>query len=181
MSYKSDFEQGTYITSLAANRLGAKHCAEDPVKTTAVGAQIQSNTARPVELTLVKNTSGSALLPYEIVKFEAGYRGLHVDGYAGSADDPVAGVVDPLLPAAGVPDDGYFYIVTYGPCKIRAQADTSAITTGSRISSDTAGRFKEAADTSDADEPNWIGWVDEAVAETTDDGAVKNCFIRRQN
>lgn len=82
--------------------------------------QLYSN--RPVECVAVKNVSGGALLPGEVVRFKAaatsgqfsgGIIG-EVDAKAGSAD-VLLGIVDEYLPAAGVADKEVFWVVVRGP------------------------------------------------------------------
>jgi hypothetical protein len=62
----------------------------------------------------VKNSSGIALLPGYLVVFKAGTNRTEVDGYARlTAADAV--VADEWLPAAGVPNGSYFWVVVHGP------------------------------------------------------------------
>lgn len=70
-----------------------------------------------VHLRLVKNSSGIALLPKRLVVFKSGTNRTEVDGYATTTAAGGAGVavVDEFLPAAGVPNGEYFFVVTKGP------------------------------------------------------------------
>ena len=65
---------------------------------------------------LVRNASGVALLPKMIAVWKSGARGRQVNGYAASAPDrAIAGIVDEWLPAAGVPNNDYFWLTVRGP------------------------------------------------------------------
>ncbi len=81
--------------------------------TTGVNALRSNN---DVHCILVRNTSGVALLPKMAVTWKAGQRGKQVDGYADfSPDRAIAGIVDEWLPAAGVANNDYFWLVVKGP------------------------------------------------------------------
>jgi hypothetical protein len=73
-----------------------------------------------VTIRLVKNESGTTLLPKHLVRYSttAGEYGHVVDGDCRLAAEDWAGVVDEFLPSAGVPNNGYFYIVTKGPTTV---------------------------------------------------------------
>lgn len=65
---------------------------------------------------LVRNSSGVALLPKRAVTWKVGARGKEVDGYARFCPDrAIAGIVDEWLPAAGVPNNDYFWLTVKGP------------------------------------------------------------------
>lgn len=63
-----------------------------------------------VEAVIVRNVSGVALAPKQLVSFSASSNG-RVDGYTDITAEAVAGVVDPRLPAAGVPNGDLFYLI----------------------------------------------------------------------
>lgn len=63
-----------------------------------------------VKAKIVRNTSGVALLPKRLVSYASG-SSKRVDGYTNTTAGVVAGVVDPFLPAAGVPNGDLFYII----------------------------------------------------------------------
>lgn len=65
----------------------------------------------PVKMMFVRNASGGALLPGQIVTWITGYAGKRVTNPAAAATAIAVGVVDHLLPAAGVPD-GYGFLMT---------------------------------------------------------------------
>lgn len=65
----------------------------------------------------VKNSSGSAVLPGDVVKFKAGGMS-EVDGLA-STSTALMGIVDEYLPAAGVPDGEVFWVVVRGPSTVK--------------------------------------------------------------
>ena len=70
----------------------------------------------------VRNTSGGALLPKKVVKFDVGTAGSAVLG-AVSADNTTAnsrfvGIVDEHLPAAGVSANDVFWVTVEGPTEV---------------------------------------------------------------
>lgn len=80
---------------------------------------------RTVDCIAVKNASGGALLPKQIVKFKA-HNGstdaqdvglAYVSGLAATTDT-LYGVVDEYLPAAGVADGEVFWLVVAGPTEV---------------------------------------------------------------
>ncbi len=85
--------------------------------TRTVGAQSNGyRSGGEVVCILVRNSSGVALLPKMAVTWKSGKRGLEVDGYADfAADRAIAGLVDEFLPAAGVANNDYFWLVVKGP------------------------------------------------------------------
>lgn len=107
-----------------------------------------------VKCRLVKNSSGIALLPGRLAVFKAGTNQTEVDGYcATTGKSPVVGV-DEYLPAAGVPDGSYFWVVVDGPFAALtdlAGADFNVITEGNPVvaltaatsQATTAGRVRE--------------------------------------
>jgi hypothetical protein len=105
---------------------------------TAQGAR-PSRTARAVTCRLVKNGSGGALLPKRLVRFKTGAGpeyGAVVDGYARTTAER-SYPVDEFLPAAGVPNGAYFWVVVEGPAKVLtplAGAEFNGdVTEGSRL------------------------------------------------
>ena len=91
--------------------------------------QLFSN--RPVECVAVKNVSGGALLPGQVVKFKAASTsGQFSGGILGEVDatatttnatpaaNGLVGVVDEYLPTAGVADKEVFWLVTRGPSTV---------------------------------------------------------------
>lgn len=62
----------------------------------------------------VRNTSGGALLPGQVVKGKTTALLSEVDGNA-DVDSPIVGVVDEYLPAAGVANNDIFWLVVNGP------------------------------------------------------------------
>lgn len=79
--------------------------------------QLLSN--HTVDCICVKNTSGGALLPGEVVRFDpdAGAILTDTDAKATTAAT-LMGVVDEYLPAAGVPDDEIYWLVVSGPSTV---------------------------------------------------------------
>ena len=74
--------------------------------------KLRSN--RTIRLRRVLNDSGGALLPKRVVQYKAAGWGTTIGGYAG-ATERGDGVVDEFLPAAGVADGAYFWMVVDGP------------------------------------------------------------------
>lgn len=69
---------------------------------------------------IVRNVSGLTLAPKRLALWAAGYIGRRVGGYAKNAGDggtfePVAGVVDELLPSTGVRNYDLFWLQVKGP------------------------------------------------------------------
>lgn len=94
---------------------------------------MQSN--RPVECICVKNVSGGALLPGQVVKFKAAATsGQFSGGIIGEVDatatttnatpaaNGLVGIVDEYLPAAGVADKEVFWLVVRGPSTVLKSA-----------------------------------------------------------
>lgn len=82
---------------------------------------------------LVKNSSGIALLPGRVCVYKTGSEGKEVDGYTRTTAALGAGVVDPLLPAAGVRNGDYFWLIKSGPVLMLtdiAGADNNVINVG---------------------------------------------------
>lgn len=82
--------------------------------------RLDRRTHHNVECRLVKNSAGFALLPKRLVKYKAGTNRTEVDGYVSTTanDGDTLAVVDEWLPAAGVPDGSYFWVVTCGPTRV---------------------------------------------------------------
>ena len=122
----------------------------------------------PIQARLVRNVSGIALLPGRLAIYKAGQQDKRVDGYTNTTAQRAAGVVDPWLPAAGVPDGDVFWIVISGTVPARralsnsaaddAEGDTLYAITAATSQATTAGRFTR-----------WVGTF--TAAETTDGGA----------
>jgi hypothetical protein len=72
---------------------------------------------RPVWMQLVKNRKGSAILPKQLCVYKAGYFGTGVDLAAAAGGTIIHGVADPFLPAAGVADGEFFWMIINGPAK----------------------------------------------------------------
>jgi hypothetical protein len=91
----------------------------------------------------VRNTSGGALLPKKVVKFDIGTAGTAVLG-AASGDNTAAnasfvGVVDEHLPSAGVSANDVFWVTVEGPTEVITHgtvavgAALSTVTTAGRV------------------------------------------------
>jgi hypothetical protein len=110
-------------------------------------------TGLPIKARWVKNNSGGALLPGEIVTCQAGYQGQYVDAKCGAAGVG-AGVVDPYLPSAGVADGYHFWMVIEGPVSV-LHAGNDAIGSGDLLVTAASGRVDKYDGTATAaTEPN---------------------------
>lgn len=105
--------RGQHATTGFANHVGAEKIFED----LNYASKVQTpRSSYQVKCRLVKNSSGIALLPKYAVTFKAGTNRTEVDGYLRLATSPIGAVfVDEFLPAAGVPNGSYFWVVTRGP------------------------------------------------------------------
>lgn len=89
-----------------------------------------ARTNRKVHARIVRNVSGIALLPKRQAKFKTAtdgrFFGQRVDGYTTTTAEFSGGVVDEWLPAAGVPNNDLFWLVTKGPSKVLTDIATGA-------------------------------------------------------
>lgn len=104
-----------------------------------------------VRMRWVLNDSSGALLPSYCVTYKAAGFGEVIGAVAGDGA-VVHGVVDPYLPAAGVPAGYHFYIVEYGPCKlvsdgggVLAQGNTVVSAASGKVNIQTAAPANETA------------------------------------
>jgi hypothetical protein len=110
---------------------------------------------RPTKCKVVRNTSGVNLKPGRLVHYDTslsatyGYE-VAVDGYCYQLSDRPAGIVDDLLPPAGVAPNDLFYIIIEGPTygtqpasPVNAVVESRLVpsATGSSRTDDTAGRL----------------------------------------
>ena len=124
----------------------------------------------PMLVKVVRNVSGINLLPGRMVVYKTGTNQKRVDGYTSTTGQEVAGIVDPFLPAAGVPDGDLFYIVLEGVVPVRrslsnsaaddAEGDILYAITAATSQATTAGRFTR-----------WVNTF--SAAETTDGTSFK--------
>ncbi len=103
----------------------------------------------------VRNVGAAALKPKFSTTFASGYHRRRVDGYSTADYANIAGIVDDLLPAAGVPVNDLFWIVIGGPCLWKspmagaqfpllvAQNDELFALTAITSGATTAGRFQK--------------------------------------
>jgi hypothetical protein len=77
---------------------------------------------RAVSCIAVRNTSGAALLPGQVVRFKKTAILTEVDSVAASIADAPLGVVDEYLPATGVVNNDVFWLVVSGPTAIKTAA-----------------------------------------------------------
>lgn len=134
------FQRGTYETQDAfSHLLGKEWDFEDVDLNSGVGAKA-ARTGKKVTCRLVQNVSGAALLPKRLVRTKntgtpQEFCGA-VDGYCAVGAER-GFPVDEYLPAAGVPNLAYFYVVVGGPAIVKlplALADwPSDIAVGDRL------------------------------------------------
>jgi len=144
MSRNNPFDRGQSKTQVAATQVGRVSAFPD-VNWGSTERVKPFLTNHMVYCMVVKNNSGGALLPGYVVTFESGYWGSQVDAVAG-AGAVGHGIVDEYLPAAGVPDGSYFYIVRRGPTEC-VQSTGVAQTQGALTKTAAAGKcVADAAD-----------------------------------
>lgn len=117
MSNNQLLPRGQSETYGYANQVGREWCFEDLNYSSKVTVH---RTEHKVRCRLVKNSSGFALLPGRLALFKAGTNRTEVAGYATTtaADGKSVVVVDEWLPAAGVADGDYFWVVVEGPSEV---------------------------------------------------------------
>lgn len=91
---------------------------------------------RIVKCVAIRNTSGSALLPKQLVKFKASALLTEVDGTADNTAGLVVGVVDEYLPAAGCPVGDVCWVVVKGPTTV-LKTTTAISTAGTAVGAST--------------------------------------------
>ena len=99
----------------SANIEGATKKFDDHGASTGYGVKPNRRSNRFTTCVLVRNVSGFALTPKRLVTWAAGYRGRRVAGYSRLSYEESAGVVDELLPAAGVANNDLFWLAVRGP------------------------------------------------------------------
>lgn len=107
---------------------------------------------------LVRNDSGVTLLPGRAAAWKTNFRGTRVGGYTAADGDPVAGIVDPDLPAAGVKPSDLFWLFREGPSEVDRTGLTDVAAEAALISA-ASGLYKVGALTSVANAVNNIGRV----------------------
>lgn len=149
------FYQGGTITGVAANSystgLGVTLGQHRVFKYRDPSDRIKT-TGDELHAILVQNRSGITLLPSQLVRWSATGYGKYIGGYTNVTASQPAGVVDPYLPATGVPDGDAFWVIVRGPClvyrdKAALPADLAVgdilytVTAAASTHSTTAGRF----------------------------------------
>lgn len=124
----------------------------------------------------VKNDSGGALLPGYGVRYKAAYYGMRMGAVSGDGET-CHGIVDEYLPAAGVADGKYFWLVQHGPGSVATDGSAS-IAQNDILVTAAAGKFNEQtaapADTTAAMvQVNSRAGVAMATAGTTDGNLVR--------
>lgn len=136
------------------------------------------NSGRAIRVRCVQNVSGQNLLPGRIVRYKVTKPlETQVDGYVFQAADEIAGVVDEYLPAAGVANNDFFYIIVDGPTQVItattgsisiAVGDRLETTTGtSTISADAGFVVKYASSPTTADTVQRVGRSELAATTTS--------------
>lgn len=91
---------------------------------------------RGIVAMLVRNSAAVALLPKKVARFkaESGLLGTSCDGYCFVVADIPAGVIDPFLPAAGVPVADLFWLIIEGEADVLTdESSTTDIAVGDRV------------------------------------------------
>jgi hypothetical protein len=125
----------TLTSGMADHLEGTTKVFDDVDPTLSTGAKTRRSN-RQVTCMLVRNVSGTTLLPKRVVTWKAGYRGKQVDGYCTTDAQECAGVVDEFLPAGGVANNDLFWIVVKGPTLVLnglAGDATNAIAAGDKL------------------------------------------------
>lgn len=129
-TYISDATAGTIDATGGGHLEGMEYDFEDLDFSVQLGAGAQRS-GRRVRCRIVRNKSGGLLLPKKAVKpyTAAAAKGdvfSETDGYA-ALGDPILGIVDEFLPAAGVAANELFWVVTRGPstCLTDSAGDTN--------------------------------------------------------
>jgi hypothetical protein len=122
------FPRGEYEATAGAfdHLLGREYQVED-IDWGSTAGQKPHRSGKMVTVRLVRNDSGGVLLPKRLAMFSeaAGEYGGVVDRYVATL--AARGYpVDEFLPAAGVPDGAYFYIVVKGPATVVTPDTTTA-------------------------------------------------------
>lgn len=90
----------------------------------------------------VRNTSGAALLPKRVVKFDVTATGAavfsEVKGYNATAAEDFVGVVDEHLPATGVAANDVFWVTVQGPTEVAVALSGTDVATGDKLTTVTA-------------------------------------------
>ncbi len=101
-------------------------------------------TEKPKKVRIVRNVTGSAMLPKLIAKLQLDGTGMEYTSRVKDYADTVGQVgypIDEFLPAAGVPNNDLFYIVVEGPAKVTtAAAGDTNISIGSMVIPSTGGK-----------------------------------------
>lgn len=90
----------------------------------------------------VRNTSGAALLPKRVAKFDTTTAGnavfTEVKGYAAVANEEFVGVVDEFLPAGGCAANDVCWVTVAGPTEVAVALSGTDVAVGDRLSCVTA-------------------------------------------
>lgn len=90
----------------------------------------------------VRNTSGGALLPRRVVRFDTTTAGravfTEVKGYSSVTNEEFVGVVDEHLPAGGVAANDVFWVTVQGPTEVAVALSGTDVAVGDRLACVTA-------------------------------------------
>lgn len=134
----------------AASAVATVSAARDPQQ-----FGLQDTTWICVRNSTAQSGGANMLLPKRAVRWENGFEGKRVDGYAfraaNTGPEPIAGIVDPFLPSGGVNPGDLFWLQVGGPsiCTMTAEAaDASAkLVQGDRLVAATGANSTGAATT----------------------------------
>lgn len=118
------------------NLEGKEYCFEPASHDQAAGIGTGEYTGRLTRCRVVRNKSGVNLKPARLAHYQASTLsnyGTRVDGYCIVAADTPAGIVDDLLPAAGVVPNDLFWLVVEGPTQFTNTATGTTFAIGDRV------------------------------------------------
>lgn len=163
-------------------------CVKEFTDVNPLTGQVRSN--RRKVCVAVRNTSGGALLPKRVVRLSGTGVGLwsQADGYASIANEPLCGVVDEFLPAAGVAANDVFWVTVDGPTEVAVALSGSDVAVRSALSvvtaaastSTTAGRVSVSplSSSTAGGNDNGIGVIGYAASAGATTGSAVLALIR---
>lgn len=159
------FARGEYADSARVNQSLKGGLFEFENKLTATS---NPRDGREVICRLVQNNSGGALLPGRGVQFKStgadGY-GQSIGGYSG-AGEKCDGVLDHTVPAAGVPDGKWFWMIVKGPAYVVTDG-ANALSRNDILKTAASGKFTK--DTATPATNGKVGYCEDvSIAATAD-------------
>lgn len=128
---------------------------------------------------IMRNAGASTVAAKTVVVFETGYFGKRHNGASGTANIPVAGVIDPFLGSGGCRVGDLCWVFIEGPCEVLKA--TGDVTQGNRLHCTNDGKVTEIDATPDNDAEamdqalNCVGTV---MTTTTTDPAYCLAYLK---